>query len=116
MESLQNFFKEEVKQLLKPCILLLQRSNKKKTYQKTGQSQQSSQYITEKEIHKTAKITEASFSLQSIPGKVFTKLIQNRMREYVESALGEEQAGFRPGRSTIDQLFTMRHTCILEKA
>jgi len=33
---------------------------------------------------------------------------------YVESALGEEQAGFRPGKSTIYQLFTMRQ--ILEKS
>ena len=36
-------------------------------------------------------------SLQSIPWKVFTKMIQNRMKQYVERALGEEQAGFRLG-------------------
>jgi len=35
------------------------------------------------------------------------------MKQLVERALGEEQAGFRPRRSTIDQLFTMRQ--ILEE-
>ena len=59
MESLRNYFKEEEKQLLKLCIPLLQRFNKRKKYQKTGQNRQSSQYTKEKEIHKTAKITEA---------------------------------------------------------
>ena|SRR6218665_1059643 len=34
----------------------------RKTCQKTGQSRQSSQYIKEKDIHKTAKITKASAS------------------------------------------------------
>jgi hypothetical protein len=53
-------------------------------------------------------------SLQSVPGKVFTKMIHNRMKQYVEEFLGEEQAGFRSGRSTIDQIFTMRQ--IMEKA
>ena len=47
-------------------------------------------------------------SLLSIPGKVFTKTLQNRMRKYVEAILGEEQAGFRSNRSTIDQIFTIR--------
>ena len=35
------------------------------------------------------------------------------MKQYVDKALGEEQARFTQGRSTIDQLFTMRQ--ILEK-
>lgn len=52
-------------------------------------------------------------TLLSIPGKVLSKVIQRRISAYVEEVLGEEQAGFRPGRSTIDQLFTIRQ--ILEK-
>lgn len=47
-------------------------------------------------------------SLLSVPGKVFTKVLQRRMKCYVEEAVAEEQAGFRPGRGTVDQLFTIR--------
>jgi len=46
-------------------------------------------------------------SLLSIPGKVFTKVLQRRMKQYVEEAMAEEQAGFRPGRGTIDQLLAI---------
>ena len=38
-------------------------------------------------------------SLLSIPGKVFTKVLQQRLMRYVESCLTEEQAGFRPGKA-----------------
>jgi hypothetical protein len=47
-------------------------------------------------------------SLLSVPGKVFTKTLQRRMKKYVEEAVAEEQAGFRPGRGTVDQIFTIR--------
>ena len=35
-------------------------------------------------------------------------MIQQRLKGYVESILSEEQAGFRSGRGTIDQLFVIR--------
>ena len=38
-------------------------------------------------------------TLLSIPGKVFCSVLLNRLREYVDSRLREEQAGFRKGRS-----------------
>ena len=47
-------------------------------------------------------------SLLSIPSKVFTKVVQQRLKRYVESCLTEEQAGFRPEKSTKDQLFVIR--------
>ena len=47
-------------------------------------------------------------SASSIPGKVFTKVLQQRLKRYVESCLTEEQAGFRPGKSTMNQLFVIR--------
>lgn len=36
--------------------------------------------------------------------------MQSIIKNYAERAFGKKQAGSRPGRSTIDKLFTMRHT------
>ena len=46
-------------------------------------------------------------SLLSNSYKVFAKIVQNRMKGREEEILGEEQAGFRSGRGTIDQIFTL---------
>ena len=46
-------------------------------------------------------------SLLSHAGKIFTHIIQQRIRHKIEFILSEEQAGFRPGRGTVDQLFTL---------
>ena len=53
-------------------------------------------------------------SLLSLPGKVYAKVLETRSRAMVESQIGDEQCGFRHGRSTTDQLFTLR--MVLEKA
>jgi hypothetical protein len=45
--------------------------------------------------------------------KVPTNIIRLKLEPYTENIIGECQAGFRTGRSTIDQLFTGKHT--LEK-
>jgi len=37
--------------------------------------------------------------LLSILGKVFTKVLQLRMKKYVEESLAEEQAGFHKARA-----------------
>jgi hypothetical protein len=47
-------------------------------------------------------------SLLSLAGKVFCSILHKRMQTRTEEILAESQAGFRPGRSTIDQLFTLR--------
>ena len=46
-------------------------------------------------------------SLLSHAGKILTHIIQQRIRHRTEFILSEEQAGFRPGRGTVDQLFTL---------
>jgi len=47
-------------------------------------------------------------SLLSHCGKVMTSIILQRIRLRTEEILTEAQAGFRAGRRTIDQLFTLR--------
>ena len=54
-----------------------------------------------------------SISLLSHAGKVFSIILQQRIMKKSEEVLSEAQAGFRPGRSTLDQLFTLRQ--IMEK-
>ena len=47
-------------------------------------------------------------SLLNIPGKVHAKCLEKKCREIVESELKDGQCGFRPGRSTTEQIFTLR--------
>lgn len=53
-------------------------------------------------------------TLLSIPSKVFCKIILDRLSSAVEPLLRNEQAGFRPNRSCIDQINSLR--IILEQA
>ena len=46
--------------------------------------------------------------LLSIPGKVLSRVILNRIKEAVDPLLREEQAGFRQGRSCTDQIAILR--------
>ncbi|KAL7857954.1 hypothetical protein AOLI_G00180560 [Acnodon oligacanthus] len=46
-------------------------------------------------------------TLLSLPGKVYAKVLERRLRPIGEPQIEEEQCGFRPGRGTMDQLFTL---------
>ena len=39
------------------------------------------------------------------------KVLLNRLKPEAEEIIAEEQAGFRAGRSTIDQIFNLRLVC-----
>jgi len=47
-------------------------------------------------------------TLLSIPSRVFTRILLNRIKEHVNQRLRKQQAGFRPNRSCIDQINTLR--------
>ncbi|KAL3863347.1 hypothetical protein ACJMK2_005107, partial [Sinanodonta woodiana] len=53
-------------------------------------------------------------TLLSIPGKVFNRILLNRMKEAVDPHLRDQQAGFRKERSCTDQIATLR--IILEQS
>lgn len=52
-----------------------------------------------------------TISLISHPSKVMLKIILNRLKPQAEEIIKEEQAGFRPGRSTTEQIFNLRILC-----
>ena len=51
---------------------------------------------------------DRTISLISHPSKVMLKIILNRLQPQSEEIIAEEQAGFRAGRSTIEQIFNLR--------
>ena len=53
-------------------------------------------------------------TLLSLPGKLYAKVLESKVRRIVEPRMAEEQCGFRPGRSTTDQVFTLHQ--VQEKA
>ena len=48
-------------------------------------------------------------TLLSIPSKIFTKILLNRIENEIDKKLREEQAGFRRNGGCIDQIFTLRN-------
>ena len=52
-----------------------------------------------------------TISLISNPSKVMLKIILNRLKPQAEKIIAEEQAGFREGRSTTEQIFNLRILC-----
>ena len=52
-----------------------------------------------------------TISLISHPSKVMLKIILNRLKPQSEKIVAEEQAGFRAGRSTTEQIFNLRILC-----
>ena len=49
-----------------------------------------------------------TISLISHPSKIMVKILLNRLKPQAEEIIAEEQAGFRMGRSTTEQIFNVR--------
>ena len=68
-------------------------------------------------VHKQGNINDENnyrgISLLSALGKLFTRLLNNRLYFWAENngKLFESQAGFRKGYSTIDKVFTLQAMC-----
>ena len=50
-------------------------------------------------------------SLISHPSKVMLKIVLNRLQSQEQEIIAEEQAGFRAGRRTREQIFNLRILC-----
>ena len=69
-------------------------------------------------VHKKGNKTDPSnyraISLLSIPGKVFSHILLQRIKQKSEKFTKGNQYGFRPNRGTVDAIFIVRQ--IIEKA
>ena len=50
-------------------------------------------------------------SLLSVVGKVYGRVLINRIKDKTEAAISEVQGGFRRGRGCVDQVFVVRQIC-----
>jgi len=58
---------------------------------------------------KSALSLSTRFTLLSTPGKVFSRVMLNRLQDAVDCTLRDEQAGFRRGHSSTEQIFVLRN-------
>ena len=47
-------------------------------------------------------------SLLSVPGKVYGRVLTERLMEVTEGKVSEEQGGFRKGKGCVDQMFAIK--------
>ena len=47
-------------------------------------------------------------SLLSMPGKVYGRILIEKVHSLIEGLIGEEQSGFRSSRGCVDQVFVMK--------
>ena len=63
-------------------------------------------------IHKSGPTNKCEnyrgISLLSVPGKLYARILETRLRELVESQLDQYQSGFRAGRSVQDHIYSVR--------
>ena len=50
-------------------------------------------------------------SLLSVVGKLYGRILINRIRDKTETVISEVQSGFRKGRGCTDQIFIVRQIC-----
>ncbi|KAK3565356.1 hypothetical protein QTP86_007126 [Hemibagrus guttatus] len=60
-----------------------------------------------KKGHRRVCSNYRGITLLSLPGKVYSRVLERRVRPLVEPWIQEEQCGFRPSRGTLDQLYTL---------
>ncbi len=47
-------------------------------------------------------------SLLSVPGKIYGRILNERVMKITNKSMGDEQGGFRKGRGCVDQIFTVK--------
>ena len=63
------------------------------------------------DVYYGCKTTTQQQQQQQHSSQVMLKVISNRLKPQSEEIIAEEQAGFRAGRSTTEQIFNLRILC-----
>ena len=66
-------------------------------------------YKGEGDVHECSNFR--GISLLSVVGKVYGRILINRIRDKTENVIAEVQSGFRRGRGCTDQIFIIRQIC-----
>ena len=107
---------EAIRQGGEPMVQMLHKISRKVWSEEVTPSDWSKMLVSP--IHKKGdRLNPANYraiSLLSIPGKVFSQILLDRIKIKTEECLKESQFGFRPNRGTIDAIFVTRQ--IFEKA
>jgi len=106
MTSQQNCSKREEKQHWTECTEYVWRYGKLVSGQRNGRSPHSS-HFPRKVILNSVKTTE-HFFLVSHASKILLRIILERIRVKTETEIADEQAEFRQGRGTRDQITNLR--------
>lgn len=65
-------------------------------------------------IHKKGTRLECAnyrpITLLNVTYKILSKIINNRLKIYAENCITDYQCGFRPNKSTIDHIFTIKQS------
>ena len=61
------------------------------------------------DVHECSNFS--GISLLSVVGKVYGRMLINRIRDKIENVIVEVQSGFRRGRGCTDQVFIVRQIC-----
>ncbi len=44
----------------------------------------------------------------SVPGRIYGRILNERMMKLTDKSVGDEQGGFRKGRGCVDQIFALK--------
>ncbi len=47
-------------------------------------------------------------NLRSVPGKIYRRILYERLMKITDKSVGDEQGGFRKGRGCLDQIFAVK--------
>ncbi len=65
-------------------------------------------YTKEKARERNVTITYKGINLLSVPGRIYGRILNERMMKIMDKRVGDEQGGFWKGKGCVDQIFAVK--------